>query len=52
MQTASNEIVKAAFSLIYGTNDLLGRYYIPKGTVFRVTGLLDIYFNSKCYRVR
>lgn len=48
---ASREMLKAAYGLIYGSEDLLGLYNIPGGTAFRVTALLPIFFDSACYAV-
>lgn len=44
-------MLKAAFSLVYGTPDLLDLYEIPKGTAFRVQALLPLFFEEGCYAV-
>lgn len=42
-------MIKAAYALVYGTDDLLDLYHIPGGTIWNVPALLSVFFEEGCY---
>lgn len=52
LQIAALEGREALFSLIYGADNLVGKYEIPTDTVFRIPSVLEMFFEEVCFGVR
>ena len=52
MKATADDMESIGLSMIWGDPQLLGKYDMPSGTVFRSKQLLAIYFDAFCFKVR